>query len=76
MKCTYLESLDQAGSFGTKFRQNEVTKMLRKFYFKLFYKFEFPAQILVNAVCINPRCAIGRPISQTKSSLVTALMEC
>ena len=46
--------------------------MLRKVHFKLLNEFEFPAKILVNAVCINPRSAIGRPISQTKSSLVTA----
>ena len=72
IKCIYLESADQAASYGTKFGQNEEIKMLRELHFKLYYKFEFPAKILVNAVCINPCSAIGRPISQTKSSLSTA----
>ena len=70
-----MESADQATSYGTKFGQNEEIKMLRELHFKLYYKFEFPAKILVNAVCINPRSAIGRPISQTKSSLLTAPIE-
>ena len=72
IKGIYLESADQAASYGTKFGQNEEIKMLRELHFKLYYKFEFPAKILVNAVYINPRSAIGRPISQTKSFLVTA----